>query len=291
MKTQAKADLMLLVVVLFWGISYLLIDISLTEVETFNLNALRFLIAFFIAAIAAFTKVRKPSVTTLKYAALLGFLLMLVYIGATYGVMYTSLSNAGFLCALTVVLTPVLGFFFKGQKPEKKLAIAVLLAFVGIALLSLNNQLKPALGDIFCIFAALAYAVHLLVTETAVASEKVNAFQLGVWQLGFAGIYQCIVSYAIETPHLPESPKVWASVLVLSVFCTGLAFIVQAVAQQYTSATHVGVIFSLEPVFSAIVAFAFAGEILTARAYVGAVILLTGLFVMEIDFKKKKPIS
>ena len=286
MKQQTKADIMLLVVVLFWGVSYLLVNISLTEVETFNLNALRFLIAFFAAGAVGFKHLKGVNKITIKYAALLGFILMFVYIGATYGVMYTSLSNAGFLCALTVVLTPVFAYFFKKQKPEKKLIAAVSLSFVGIALLSLNDQLKPALGDILCLFCAVVYAIHLLVTETAVRREGVDAFQLGVFQLGFAGAYQLIISFLIETPHFPSTPKVWASVLVLAVFCTGLAFIVQTLAQQYTSATHVGVIFSLEPVFSAAVAFFFAGEILIPRAYFGAVLLIAGLFIMEIDFKK-----
>ena len=72
---------------------------------------------------------------------------------------------------------------------------------------------------------------------------------------------------------------------VLAVFCTGIAFIVQAVAQQYTTASHVGVIFTLEPVFSGIVAFFFAGEILLPRAYAGAFLMLAGLFFMEFDVK------
>jgi len=281
---------MLLVVVLFWGISYLLIDVSLTELETFNLNAFRFLMAFFIAAIAGAAHLKNVNTLTLRYAALLGFVLMLVYMGATYGVMYTSLSNAGFLCALTVVLTPILCFIIKKEKPQKKLAVSVLLSFVGIALLSLNSQFRPALGDIFCFGCALAYSFHLLIIEKAVRCEKVDAFQLGVFQLGFAGFYQLIVSFLIETPHLPQSPKVWAAALVLAVFCTGLAFIVQTLAQQYTSATHVGVIFSLEPVFAAVAAFFFAGEVLSPRAYVGAAMLLMGLFVMEVRIPKKHQI-
>ncbi len=72
----------------------------------------------------------------------------------------------------------------------------------------------------------------------------------------------------------------------LSVFCTGAAFIIQAVAQQYTSASHVGVIFALEPVFAGIVAFFLAGEILTVRAYVGAALLVSSLFIMELDIFK-----
>jgi drug/metabolite transporter (DMT)-like permease len=286
MTKQFKADLMLLLVALFWGGSYLLMDISLTEVETFNLNALRFISAFLIALVVTFKKIKNVNKITIKYAALIGFILMFVYIGATYGVQYTSLSNTGFLCSLTVVITPILGFFFKGQKPEKKLIIVVIMALIGIALLTLNDQLRPALGDILCIMCAFAYAIHLLVIETAVQKEGVNAFQLGVFQLGFAGLYQLIISFLIETPRLPTTPKVWISVIVLSIFCTGLAFIIQTVAQQYTSASHVGVIFTSEPVFAGLVAFFIAGEVLSVRAYVGAVILLCSILIMELDIQK-----
>ena len=69
------------------------------------------------------------------------------------------------------------------------------------------------------------------------------------------------------------------------IFCTGLPFIVQPIAQQYTSAVHVGVIFTMEPVFASIVAFALAGERLLPRGYVGAVILLFAMLWMEIDLR------
>jgi len=283
---QMEADLMLVLVTLFWGISYWLIDISLEEVGPFALNALRFLIAFLTAVIFAFPKLKTVNRITLKYSALIGIALFFVYIGATFGVKYTSLSNAGFLCGLTVVITPILAFFILKQKPQKKLAVVVVMCLVGIALLSLKENLRPALGDIFCILAAFAYAVDLLMTEIAVGKESVNAFQLGVFQLGFTGLFNLLISFFAETPALPHSTGAWTAVLFLSIFCTGAAFIIQALAQQYTSASHVGVIFSLEPVFAGIVAFFLAGEVLTVRAYIGAALLVSGLFIMELDIKK-----
>ncbi|MFR6393834.1 MAG: EamA family transporter [Oscillospiraceae bacterium] len=57
---------------------------------------------------------------------------------------------------------------------------------------------------------------------------------------------------------MPQTPTGWGSVLFLSVFCTGIAFAITAVQQKHTSAVHVGLIFTLEPLFSAIVAFFFA---------------------------------
>ena len=73
---------------------------------------------------------------------------------------------------------------------------------------------------------------------------------------------------------------------VLSIFCTGMAFIVQALAQQYTTAAHVGVIFCLEPVFNSVVAFFVAHEVLTVQAYLGGILLVASLLVMEIDFSR-----
>lgn len=285
MKTQLKADLMLVVVTLCWGVSYYMIDLCLVEMGTFNLNAFRFLGAFIIAVIFTFPKLKGVSKETIKYAFFIGVSLIFVYTGATFGVMYTSLSNSGFLCALSVVFTPLLGIIIFKQKPDKKMVAVVLVCLVGIALMSLNEHLKPALGDIFCLMCAFAYAIDLLITERAVAKEEVNAFHLGVFQLGFTGMFMLILSFIFEDPCLPSSGIVWGSALFLAIFCTGVAFIIQTIAQQYTSAAHVGVIFTLEPVFAGVVAFVLAGEVLLPRGYFGALLLLISLIIMEIDVK------
>lgn len=293
MDKQVKADLMLLVVTACWGISYYLMDVSLTDLEPFTLNAHRFLIAFVAAAALSWPKLKSVNKITLKYSFYIGVSLVFVYIGATFGVMYTSLSNAGFLCALSVVITPILAYFINKEIPGKKLSIVVVMCIAGIGLLTLDESLKPALGDLLCMMCAVAYSVDLIITERAVRKEEVNAYQLGVFQLGFTGIIQLFLAFALEKPHLPGSSTVLSSVLFLAIFCTGLAFIIQAVAQQYTSATHVGVIFTLEPVFAGFVAYFFAGEVLLPRAYLGAALLIAGCFVMEVDLKslirRKKP--
>jgi drug/metabolite transporter (DMT)-like permease len=58
MRTQVKADLMLVLVTLCWGVSYLMMDICLEEMGVFNLNAFRFLLAFFVALVIAFPKLK-----------------------------------------------------------------------------------------------------------------------------------------------------------------------------------------------------------------------------------------
>jgi drug/metabolite transporter (DMT)-like permease len=284
MEKSLKADIMLIIVALFWGTSYYLTDLGLASVEVLNLNALRFLIAFALAVMLSFNKLKSVSKETILYSAGLSVILTVVYISATYGVKYTSLSNAGFLSALAVLFTPILVFLIRRIKPERKLSVSVAISFVGIALLTLNDNLTPALGDIFCIICAIFYALFIVLTEIIVKKESVDAYQIGVLQLGFTGLLNLILSFIIETPGLPDTVSSWAAVLILSIFCTGIAFIVQSVAQQYTTASHVGVILTLEPVFAAVVAFALAGEILMPKAYFGAGLLLLSLFIMEINF-------
>lgn len=291
MKTQLKADLMLVIVTLCWGVSYYLMDISLTDMEPFTLNAYRFLGAFAAGCILTFPRLKSVNKETLKYSLLVGSVLVFVYMGATFGVKYTTLSNSGFLCTLTVIFVPLIEILFLKKRPEKKIIFAVTMSLIGIMMLTLKDDfsinMENLRGDLLCIMGAVAYAVDLILTEKAVACEKVDAFQLGVFQLGVTGVYMLAMSFLFETPHLPSNGTIWGSVIFLSVFCTGVAFIVQAVAQQYTAAAHVGIIFTLEPVFAAVVAFFFAGEVLSVKSYLGAVIMMAALFVTEIDFKKK----
>lgn len=290
MSKQLRADLMLLMVTLGWGGSYYMTDLSLEGMGPFTLNAYRFLIAFAVAVIIAFPKLRNVSKTTLKYSVLLGITLVFVFIGATFGVKYTTLSNTGFLCGLSVVFTPILSCIVYRKIPDKKLVLVISMSFIGISLLTLKGDFSinyaNLKGDLFSIMCGFIYAVDLLLTEKAVLHKEVNPFQVGVFQLAVTGALNLILSLIFEVPQLPTEPKILYSVLFLSIFCTGMAFIVQAIAQQYTTASHVGVIFSLETVFAGIVAFALAGEVLTTKAYIGAILLVASIFVMEIDFKK-----
>ena len=292
MSKQVRADGILILVTLCWGVSYLLMDISLEELDPFTLNAFRFLGAFAIAALVSFKKIRTVNKTTLKYSLLVGFALVFVYIGATFGVKYTSLSNSGFLCALTVVFTPILAWLFFKKAPGKKLTFVVILCFIGIALLTLGDDfsinMEHLKGDLLCLMCAVAYAADLLLTEKAVSHEEVDAYNLGVFQLGVTGALNLIMALIVETPQAPQTMEVWSAVIFLSVFCTGVAFVLQPVAQQYTTASHVGVIFTLEPVFAAVVAYFFAGEILSFKAYLVAALMLASIFIMEIDFKTLK---
>src|SRR4051794_22850983 len=94
---ESKANLMILFVTICWGSSYLFMKIGLDTISEFNLIALRFGIAFVLAALLFYRRMKKLDYTTLKFSMLLGFILFVVFTTITFGLKTTSTSNAGFL--------------------------------------------------------------------------------------------------------------------------------------------------------------------------------------------------
>ena len=292
MNKQRKADLLLVMVTGFWGASYFLTDLCLESMPPLSLNAFRFLVAFAVLGAVYFPKMRHISRKTLLYSLLIGGSLVMVYTCYVYGILRTSISNAGFICALPVIFTPLLELVVFRKMPSRRFALSLVICTVGLALMTLGDTFRPALGDIICMGTAFFYAVDLLLTDRAVRDPEVDPLQLGVCQLGVVGVVMLVLTCLLEEPQLPRNGTTWAAALFLAVFCTGIAFVIQAVQQQYTTASHVGLIFTLEPLFSAIVAYFFAHEVLSPRGYVGAALMMLSLVLMEVDpmslFRKKK---
>jgi drug/metabolite transporter (DMT)-like permease len=283
MKKHVKADLMLIMITVFWGGSYILTKLGLDSLQPFNLIAIRFIIAFLISGIVFKNRIMKSDRRTIIYALILGLILFSVFISMTFGLKYTSASNAGFLISLSVILIPIISLMFLKQYIGRKVIICVLFALVGIGMLTLNTQLKVSRGDLLCILCAVLYAIHVVVT--GVFTKEVDSISLGILQLGFVGIFSIIFSGLTEEVKVPNSWFSWLVVLALSILCTAVGYIVQTHIQQYTSATHTGLILSLEPVFSAIFAYLILGEVLSVRGYIGASILLVSVFFAEFNFK------
>jgi drug/metabolite transporter (DMT)-like permease len=284
MNTQLKADFMMVMVTMFWGSSYLFMKMGLQSIQGFNLVALRFGIAFILAGGVFYKRLIHIDVKTIKYGFLLGSILFLAISVVTIGVKSTSVSNAGFLFSLTVVFVPLLLAVFFRKKPEKRIVFGVGFSIAGIALLTLNNELKISSGDFLIILGALFYAIHIIVTDKL--TKNVDSITLGVLQLGFTGAWGLLFSLFYEKPHLPNTTESWVSILALSILCSAIGFIGQTAAQKYTTPTHTGLIFSLEPVFAAFFAFIFVGEVLPAKGYFGAILVLIGVLTAPIDIKK-----
>ncbi|WP_010631774.1 DMT family transporter [Sporolactobacillus vineae] len=284
--SRQKADLILAVVSALWGSSYLFMKIGIESLATFNLIALRFLLAFVVTLLFfGWRLIQRTDRRSLWYSFLLSLILLAVFSSILIGLHATSASKAGFLLALTVVFVPLLNGIFFRVLPEPKMIAGVLLALIGIGLLTWNGGLSLESGDAFCMLGALANALYFLLADRFTKRE--DPVTLGVWQMGMTGALGLLISLIFEIPHLPSTPSSWFAVAGLGILCSAAGYTLQNIAQKYTLSTHAGLIFSLEPVFAAFFAFAFFGEVLPSRSYLGAGLVLISVVLMELPLKKR----
>ena len=286
MSNKRKAELLLILITGFWSISYLFSRICLEELDPLTLNGFRFLLAFAVLGAVYHKNLMSATKESIKYGVIVGVILVVVYIGATYGVKYTSLSNAGFISCLAVIITPIIELFVFRRKPENKLLISLIICTIGLGLLTLGEGMTFAIGDVLCMLCAISYAVDIIVTDQAVAKPEVDPIGMSVIEIGVTGVIFLVLSFIFETPHLPKSLSVWGAALFLGLFCSGIAFVIQTTQQKHSTPSRVALIFTLEPLFSAIIAYFAAGERLLPRAYVGAALMLFSLILMQVEFKK-----
>ena len=288
MNKQLQANFLIVLVALFWGSTYFLTKMAVAELELFNLTALRFGTAFIITALFFFKRIRNADRTVIKYSIILGVLAVIAVLSMTFGVQYTTASNAGFLISLSVVMIPLISVVVLKKRIKAKLLLSVILATIGIVCLTLNEQLTINKGDILCILCATSFAVQVLIMERI--PKSADSVAIGALQLGITAVVNFILSFVVnfilsfflENFTVPRDFKVWGVIVILGVFCTAFCYIIQIYALKNTSAIQAGIILSLEPVFSAIFAYIFLGELLSKQGYIGAILLFISVILAGI---------
>ncbi|MFR6393833.1 MAG: hypothetical protein ACLUNQ_00765 [Oscillospiraceae bacterium] len=71
--------------------------------------------------------------------------------------------------------TPLLAFLVYRKKPERRMLLCLVLCTVGLGLLTLGNDFRPARETSSCLLCALGYGINLLVVEHAVHQPEVDA--------------------------------------------------------------------------------------------------------------------
>jgi len=284
MTKQMKADLGLFLVTIGWGASFILTKNSLGELQTFNFLAIRFILAFGLSAAIFFKDMIKTDRKTLIGGLILGVVLYASFALQTMGLLYTTASKSAFVTGFSVVLVPLFTAFLSKKLPEKKITFSVVLAFVGLGLLTLNGSaLGINIGDFYTLISAIIFAFYIIMVGKYTA--KTQSVPLAIVQLGVVGLLSVFTTFTLENPQMPESLSVWTNIIILSVVCTSGAYIVQSVAQKYTTATHTALIYSAEPVFAAIFGYFVVGEVLNGRGLLGAGLVLTAMLLSELDLK------
>lgn len=281
MGKQVKADIALLLVTVGWGASFLLSRYALEDLEVYNFLGVRFLLAAAISCAIFYKEIIKADVRTWILGSGIGVILFASYAFQTVGLTITSVSNSAFITGINVVLVPFMSAILVKRYPDKASVAGVVLAFVGLLLMTMKGlSLDFNIGDFYTLICAILYALYIILVGKY--TVQVNSIAFAVIQIFTVGALSLGVSFIMETPSLPSNGAIWGYVLFLSIICTSVAFIVQSVAQNYTTSTHTALIYSAEPVFAALFAAILTKEYLNTQGLIGAALIVGGMLVAEI---------
>ena len=278
------ADFLLLIVAVFWGVTFKLVQNAIADMPVFMFLFLRFFLAFLLMFIIFYKKISFDK-SSVKAAFLLGLFNFLVFSFQTFGLLYSPSSVVAFITGLYVILTPIAAYFLFKKHISIYALIGVILAFLGIYLLTGADISGFGKGEIFTLISTFFVALHINYTD--IYSKKYNLYTLVTFQFLTVGILSLLFA-PFESGNITFSKDVIIALVVTVVFATVFAYFIQTYAQKFTTPTKTAIIFAMEPVSAAIFGY-FYGEHLSIIQITGAVLVILAMLIAELGdslFKK-----
>jgi drug/metabolite transporter (DMT)-like permease len=282
--SKVFSSIALMAVAAIWGSAFLSMKGTLERLDVNSFLTWRFVIATLLLIAIRPTVLKKIDLPFLKKGVILGLFLSSGYIFQSFGLTLTTVSNTGFITGLYVVFTPVVAAVILRKNITLVEWFAVLVATVGLALLSFNG-VKFGVGEFLVLISALLFAFHIV--GLGEWSKGLDTYALTVIQLGTCAVVTFLASFKSGFKAPPDS-GVWWSIIYTAIFATALAFIVQTWAQSFIAPSTVGVILAAEVVFAAAFGIWLLNEPVTLRIALGGLLVLASMYLIILLDQRKE---
>ena len=299
MNTQTKNSLLLLLCSLIWGTAFV------AQSAGSGMGAYSFLagrswlaVLVLIPTVMVFDAIRRKSGTDAKpktaaekkkllaAGLVCGTLLFTASAAQQIGITINpSTAKAGFLTAMYVVLVPVFGLFFR-RRVSLPVWIAVALSVGALYLLCIKGSFSLAPGDLLVLVCAICFSVHILVIDHFTAT--CDGVKLSCLQFLFAGTWSTILALFFDTISFQVLLDCIWPLLYVGVFSCGVGYTLQILAQKGSNPTVVTILLSLESVFAVIAGAVVLHQQMTAREYLGCVLMFAAVVLAQIPMPQKK---
>ncbi|MBC8315422.1 MAG: DMT family transporter [Bacteroidetes bacterium] len=283
---------------LFWGMSFVWSSILLKYYQPITIIFIRLLISsiFLFCIIILFGKFQKIRRRDYKWFLLSAlFNPFLYFLGENYGLKYSTSTIAAVIIATIPVFSPLAGYLAYREKLRLFNFIGIGLSFGGITimLLSKGMQLQVSfLGVLFlggAVVSALLYTIMLKKLSATYSPLNIIGIQ------NFIGIFLFLPLFLIfEFPQalsITPNREIISSFLMLAILASSLSFVFFAHTVKILGIIKANIFSNLIPVFAALFSFWILDESFTMQKIIGIVIVILGVYITEINRKKRLPRS
>jgi len=284
MSKKLRADLILLIMTAFWGISFPLMRNVLEYIPAIPYLAVRFIIAAIVVSLVFIRKHRLIRKHEIKGGIVIGFLLFAGMMLQVYGLYYTTASNSAFITSMSVAFVPILLAIFFKTKTNKFTVWGIIIASIGLFLISGVVRLEFNPGDFLTLLCAIAFALQIIYIDKFTKTGEPAS--IAIFQLWIAAILTSLIWIFFDKSQIVFNIEVIVVILVTAVFGTALAFTAQILVQKDTTPSHAALIFTMEPLFALFFALIIPDtlgnvESLTLIGGAGCFLILSGTVISE----------
>lgn len=283
--TRARANLVLLVTAAIWGMGFIAQSDAMDHIGPFFFIGLRFAVATLAMLPMAMREGARAERTLGKSDwqafAGIGFILFLGMASQQAGLLTTSVTNSGFLTGLYLIFVPIIGVLLYREWPHWIVWVSALTALAGIYLLSGGHLDRLAAGDWYTILCAFFWALQILFI-TRYANATGRPVTQAVTQFAISAVLGLALAILFERLDWMAVVLAAPSILFAGIFAGGIAFTLQSIGQQHTTAAQAAIFLSSESLFAALFDALFYGTRLNSIAAFGCTLIFVAMLAVEL---------
>lgn len=280
MRTVSRTpEIAMLLVTILWGANFIAGKLILDSTTPLYYASIRFIGATLFLSVVFHKSFKKLDTPTLKAGILIGIAVAIGYILQTIGLNYTTASKTGFLTGLFVVLVPVIECFIRRSMPRANESLGVLLATVGLGVLSLDGSFSIGFGDTMIFLSAVSFAISLILISRF--ARDYDPILLTVIQIAVTAVASLIFATILEPAISIEvfDLKLILLLLFAILFGTAVNTVVQNWAQSKISATSAAIILVIEPVVAGVFGYILLDDPMGIKELSGSLLIIVGMLI------------
>lgn len=198
------------------------------------------------------------------------------------GLQYTTVGKAGFITSMYVLAVPLLGLFL-GRHIPTKIWLCIILASIGLYLLSITESFTLSHGDGLCALCAICFGIHIMVIDHF--APYVDGVSLSAIQFLVSGILAGIPMLIWEQPSLSVLINAAAPILYAGVLSSACGYTLQIIGQQYAEPTTATLLMCLEAVFSMVGGIIILQQIPSHRELIGSLLMFIAAVLAQVPIE------
>ncbi|MDR3265462.1 MAG: DMT family transporter [Synergistaceae bacterium] len=263
-----------------WGLGFVAMKEALDAYPTFWILFFRFGLATLLMGVLFLRRIRQARRRDLIGGAAIGCFLFLGMGIQTLGLNYTTAGKQAFLTASYVVMVPFLAWGTRKIFPGWTAMLGAVICFSGMGLLISDAAGPLNVGDVLTVVSALFFAMQIIAIASFAAEG--DPLVLTFTQFFVTALLSLAAAPLAGSPLVFQGGRGVPEILFAALFCTFLCFLIQNVAQKYTTSTHASILLGLESVFGVLSGIVLLGETFTLRMGVGCALIFGAVLLVEL---------